>query len=155
MQLWQTAQKSQTFWLIVSHLFPHSLSICSSSFHFLILFPCFHSLSISSFSVDFLILCPFPHSLSISSFSVYFLILCPYPHSLSISSRFLHFLSISSSFSHYLSISSQPGCKAATIPAALLPVTALALSAHGPFGPARFARGLDKKLFYLVKKVIQ
>ena len=33
-----------------------------------------------------------------------------------------------------------------------LPVTALALSAHGPFGPARFARGLDnqceKKLFF-------
>ena len=31
-----------------------------------------------------------------------------------------------------------------------LPVTALALSAHGPFGPARFARGLDKKCLLMM-----
>ena len=30
-----------------------------------------------------------------------------------------------------------------------LPVTALALSARGPFGPARFARGLDKVYFLI------
>ena len=59
------------------------------------------------------------HSLSISSFSFHFLILCWFPHSLSISSPFPHFLSISSSFPHSLFISSQPGCKAATIRAAL------------------------------------
>ena len=57
-------------------------------------------LCISSLSAHFLILCPFPNSLSISSFSVHFLILSPFLHS--------------------LSISSQPSCKAATIPAALL-----------------------------------
>merc|ERR1712218_111262 len=60
---------------------PYFLSISSSSFHFLILFP-------------------FPHSLSISSFSVHFLILSPFP---------LNFL-IFSQFPHSLSISSQPGC---------------------------------------------
>ena len=43
----------------------------------------------------------------------------PFPHSLSISSLSLHFLSVSSSFPHSLFISSQPGCKAATIRAAL------------------------------------
>ena len=45
--------------------------------------------------------------------------LSPFPHSLSISSLFPHSISISSSFPHSLSISSQPGCKAATIRAAL------------------------------------
>ena len=60
-------------------------------------------------------LSPFPHSLSISSFSVHFLILYPFPHSLSFPLNFLIF----SPFPHSLSISSQPGCKAATIRAAL------------------------------------
>ena len=41
-------------------------------------------------------------------------------------SPFPHFLSISSSYPHSLSISSQPGCKAATIRAAL--VVAITLS---------------------------
>ena len=59
------------------------------------------------------------HFLLISSFSLHFLILFSFPHSLSISSQFPHFLSISSSFPHSLFISSQPGCKAATIRAAL------------------------------------
>ena len=56
---------------------------------------------------NFLILCWFPHSPSISSFSLHFLILSPY------------FLTDSSSFPHSLFISMQPGCKAATIRAAL------------------------------------
>ena len=45
--------------------------------------------------------------------------LSPFPLSLLISSPFPHSLSISSSFPHSLFISSQPGCKAATIRAAL------------------------------------
>ena len=49
-------------------------------------------------------------TLYISSFSLYFLPLSPFPNS----------LSISSSFPHSLAISSQPGCKAATIRAALV-----------------------------------
>ena len=108
MRVWHTAQKSQTFGLIVRRHrfpcpFPHSFSISSFSVHFLILFPFPHSLSISSFSFHFLILFPFPHSLSISSFSIHFLILSPFPLNFLIFSPFpLHFLILSPFPLHFL-----------------------------------------------------
>ena len=55
----------------------------------------------------------------------------PFPHSRSISSLSLHFLSVSSSFPHSLFISLQPGCKAATIRAALVQSKYLETAACG------------------------
>ena len=124
--------------VFISSFSVHFLSISSFSLHFLILSP---------FPLNFLIFSPFPHSLSISSFSLHFLILSPFPH----------FLSISSSFPHSLSISSQPGCKAATVPAALgggypLSVKKFCEDAVGRVSPHPNGIFLWLSFFYVSKK---